>query len=61
MTLVIASFFQQRYTNFLLECRENAVFWTRTTRVYVEHENGVLISTQNALNHVVTHIFELYF
>ena len=61
MTLVIASFFQQRYTNFLLECHKNTVFWARTTRVCVAHENGMPISTQNDSGHVLTHIFELYF
>ena len=61
MTLVIASFFQQRYTNFLLECCKNTVFWARTTRECVVHENGMPISTQNDSGHVLTHIFELYF
>ena len=61
MTLVITSFFQQRYTNFLLECHKNTVFWARTTPVCVAHENGMPISTQNDSGHVLTHIFELYF
>ena len=61
MTLVIASFFQQRYTNFLLECHKNNVFWACTTRVCVAHENGMPISTQNDLGHVLVNIFELNF
>ena len=60
MTLGIASFFQQRYTNFLLECHKNTVFWARTTRVCNTHENGMPISTQNDSGHVLTHIFELF-
>ena len=37
------------------------MFWARTTRVCVAHENGMPISTQNDSGHVLTHIFELYF
>ena len=61
MTLVIASFFQQRYTNVLLEFCKNTVFWAHTTRVCVAHENGRSISTQNDSGHVLVHIFELNF
>ena len=32
------------------------MFWARTTRECVEHENGMPISTQNDSGHVLTHI-----